>query len=219
MNRRLLGRVPDHGQRPGGYAAAFMNRLNTMRSHGSMADAPREAQSRVDRLAGRRGLLFGRPSRHAATSAATLSHTSAASVGSMRAEIKRPMVIVARRLARWRTRSESTSPRAAAWLAVVAQAEHCGRRVHGHISRDADEAERDELHRTSLRPLLSDVVCGPLIEPPHDDDGTAPSTTESSPKPTSAIEPARTPPAIAMTASRLFQVMVAAVRHHAHRRA
>ena len=47
----------------------------------------------------------------------------------------------------------------------------------------------------------------------------ATSTTESSPKPTNAMEPASRPPAMAIRASTLFQAMVAEVNHHAHRRA
>src|SRR4051794_17657261 len=44
------------------------------------------------------------------------------------------------------------------------------------------------------------------------------STTLSSPKPTSAIDPAIRPLVIATTASRLFQPIVRAVRPQAHRR-
>src|SRR5258708_260303 len=47
----------------------------------------------------------------------------------------------------------------------------------------------------------------------------ATSTTESSPNPINAMDPAMMPPTIAMTASRLFQPIVAAVSPHAHRRA
>jgi hypothetical protein len=44
------------------------------------------------------------------------------------------------------------------------------------------------------------------------------SNTESNPKPSSAIEPAMTPLAIAITASRLFHPIVSAVSAHAQRR-
>src|SRR6184192_761757 len=47
----------------------------------------------------------------------------------------------------------------------------------------------------------------------------ATSTTESSPNPTSAIEPARTPLPMATIASTLFQPIVSAVSHQAQRRA